>query len=243
MMGFIISKMNMLIMVTAIFAIVAYFTFFFGKSIEQREAQALLDRFSEETIGVLSSNGQCHISVMTIPPYIRSLGTGELNNRLRFLVQIDKIEPPGGGKTQISFSILRKKDERVIASRPFATEATVRLFDWDERSANLTQDSDAQIRLNPVSAIPISGGAGGAPTSAAATDSLLMIKEVYNGETLLYLIPCSSQYGQCSANFAQATCLIKEERNIPECNGQCSSSTSVTEACKQADGFNCTSGV
>lgn len=81
-------------MVTAIFALVAYFAFFFGKSVELRDANALLNNFSEDSYGVLSSTGQCHQVMVSVPPFIRSIGTGEIGNKLRFLVQVDKIINP-----------------------------------------------------------------------------------------------------------------------------------------------------
>ena len=92
MLAFILSKMNLLLMVTAIFALMAYFTFFVSQSVVLREAQELLGRFSEDTYGVLTSSGQCHQTIVPIPRYIYAIGSGERRNQLRFLLHISKIE-------------------------------------------------------------------------------------------------------------------------------------------------------
>lgn len=203
MLGFILSKLNLLIMVTAIFAIVSYFSFFVAKSVENREASELLNKFAEETYGVLSSTGLCHQSVIRVPPHISSIGTGELNNRLRFLVNIDKIAGTPTTPTKIIFSILRKKDGTVIDSRSFETQADVRLFQWyPDAAADIDEVSGVapqNVQINPVSKIP--------------TESILLVKEVLQGKTTLFLIPCSTQSGYCSANYAAAQTKIGRNFN------------------------------
>ena len=199
MLGFILSKMNLLIMVTAIFAIVAYFVFFLNLSLVGREAQTVLNGFVEETYGVLSSTGQCHQTIVTIPSYIRSVGSGEVNNRLRFLVRIAKIPNPQSEKTTISFSILNKKDNKVLAAQPFATDAQVELFNWEAENGlggALLPAETEPVLINPVSAPP--------------TDSILLVKEVFLGKPFLYVIPCSSDSAWCTKNFETVRDMSKQ---------------------------------
>lgn len=183
MLGFILSKMNLLIMVTAIFAIVAYLALFIGRSLEVREAQAVLDKLVEETYGIVSSTGQCHQTIVAIPRYIHSIGTGELNNQMKFLVHVNKI-PAAGGKTTISYSIWPKKSDKALAAQPFGVESSVEveLWEWDNVHGGMPIDGPKdEIIINPNSEI--------------ATDSLLLVKEVYLGKTTLFIATCSSELG------------------------------------------------
>ncbi|MBU0635623.1 hypothetical protein KKE06_01205 [Candidatus Micrarchaeota archaeon] len=229
MLAFILSKMNLLLMVTAIFAIMAYFTFFVSQSVVLREAQEVLNRFSEDTYGVLTSSGQCHQTIVPIPHYIYAVGSGERRNQLRFLVSISKINIPGE-KTQLSFSLLRKKDEKVLAAKLFATNAEVNLYSWDPSTGGTIAEetgSDPTIVLNPVS-------------EPLETDSLLLIKEVYHGSTNLYAVPCNNEAAVCAANYGQLTCLVKKSRGISACTGDCSN---PSDACLKEEGFNCEVGI
>lgn len=210
MLGFILSKLNLLIMVTAIFAILTYFTFFVGQSVELRESQAILNNLVEETYGVLSSTGQCHQTVATIPRYIHSVGTGEFNNRLRFFVEISKTQAPGSAKTTISYSILARKpgQEPVrLAARPFSTDADVQLWAWDStKGATPILKTDPTILVNPNSVVP--------------TDSLLLIKEVYLDHITLYIITCSSDTGDwCKKNFEDLKTHVDASRS--NCGTEC----------------------
>ncbi len=195
MLGFILSKMNLLIMVTAIFAIVAYFMIFVNQGTVGRQANGILTNMVEETQGVVSSSGQCHQSIVRIPRYIQTVGSTSLGGRVRFTIRVNKIcvpEPcvPGSEKI-VSYSLWTGKGDNAeaIAAKPFSTSADeVDLFQWRIDSGFSIDPPSNEIFLDPNAKTPM--------------DSLLLIKEVYLGKTYLYVIPCSSEGSACRDNWA-----------------------------------------
>jgi len=195
MLGFILSKMNLLIMVTAIFAIVAYFMIFVNQGTVGRQANGILTNMVEETQGVVSSSGQCHQSIVRIPRYIQTVGTTSLGGRVRFTIRVNKIcvpEPcaPGGEKI-VSYSLWTGKgnDAEAIAAKPFSTSADgVYLFPWDV-------DTGGSPMGNPGPEMPLD------PNGKIPVDSLMLVKEVFLGKTFLYIFPCSSELDWCRVNY------------------------------------------
>lgn len=212
MLGFILSKMNLLIMVTAIFAIVAYFMIFVNQGTVGRQANAILTNMVEETQGVISSSGQCHQSIVRIPRYIQTVGTTSLGGRVRFTVRVNKIcvpEPcvPSSEKI-VSYSLWTGKGSsaEAVAAKPFSTTADeVYLLQWRIDSGFSMDSPSTEIFLDPNAKTPM--------------DSLMLIKEVYLGKTYLYIFPCSSEGSHCYLNYLNFPEKITDlSNNIPARN-------------------------
>lgn len=206
MLGFILSKMNLLIMVTAIFAIMAYFMIFVNQGTIGRQANAILTNMIEETQGVISSSGQCHQSIVRIPRYIQTVGTTSPGGKVRFTVRINKIAQGTGTEKIVSYSIWVKKgsNEEAVAAKPFSTTAEeVYLYPWEKSTSGL-------VILSPNTEISFD------PNGQPPADSLMLIKEVYLGRTYLYLFPCSSEGGggggdHCRTNYLGLNSFQKQE--------------------------------
>ncbi len=209
MLGFILSKMNLLIMVTAIFAIVAYFMIFVNQGTVGRQANGILTNMVEETQGVISSSGQCHQSIVRIPRYIQTVGSTSLGGRVRFTIRINKIVQGTGTEKIVSYSLWTGKGDNAeaIAAKPFSTSADeVYLLQWRTDSGFSIDPPSAEIFLDP----------NGAPVPM---DSLMLIKEVYLGKTYLYIFPCSSESSHCRLNYINFPEKITDPmNNIPNRN-------------------------
>ncbi len=203
MLGFILSKLNLLIMVTAIFAIVTYFTFFVGETAVSQQAQQTLERFVEVTRDAIKSPTLCHRVSIGIPPFIYSLASGQPNNRIFFKVKISKIagnpsaSPPV--PSELIFAMVRSFDNKVLAAQRFGTTAEIKLYDWKANIPDALPEAAAgiPIELDPQSA-------------PNPTDSMWIIKETFEGNDFLYVVPCSSGGGICGANFEK---LLRSVRN------------------------------
>ncbi|MFH0955354.1 MAG: hypothetical protein V1777_04595 [Candidatus Micrarchaeota archaeon] len=192
MLDFILSKLNLLIMVTAIFAIVAYFSFFVDQSVVDRKASQILSRFAEDTRTNVNSQNLCNVSTLTIPPYLCSQGCGSSSNRVYFKVRISKIPESGTDPTLPSYSpntlvysLLESKagvtQGRVLASQPYQMKAQIRLFSFNPIIGSFSEvtDPNGNSVLDPQSA-------------PSPTDSILLVKETFEGNETLFVVPCSS---------------------------------------------------
>lgn len=213
MLDYALSKINMLIMVTAIFAIMTYFAFYLGRSLEKQQADLVLSNMTEDAFGVLNSSSICHQVNLTLPPYINTLGRADSGDRLYYVLQVHSqtnIKP--GSDPQLNaiiFSIRDKKTKEILAARQINTTAAIELFSWSSglsssQAVSRVNPPDNNIELNPQSAI-------------SPENAIRFIKEVYNGESTLFVIPCSTSNNFCQTNYASVVTQILSERSRFNC--------------------------
>lgn len=226
MLDYILSKLNILIMVTAIFAIGTYFAFYLAQSLEKQQADTVLNQISDEVYGVLTSQSICHEVTLTLPAYINTLGRSDTGNKLYYLFQANDIEAAqtSGGESinALVFSIRNKRTHQIISAEQIPTTADIVLFKWVSAltpSISIAQnDTDGKICgasgqtctvLNPVAQPP-------------SENAIKIVKEVYQGKTTILVIPCSTGRSWCEANYQAAVKLMKEKRggyfNCEPCN-------------------------
>ena len=207
MLDFILGKLNLLIMVTAIFAIVAYFSFFVDQSVVDRKASQILSRFAEDTRTTVNAQNLCNKSTLTVPPYLCSQGCGSSGNRTYFKVRISRISGSGTEPNTLVYSLLETKagvsEGRILSSEPYQMKADIRLFDFDVDIGLFREATGNSIVLNPQSA-------------PSPTDSILLVKETFEGRETLFVVPCSSDIGAltdyCSDNFDELVHIVSAER-------------------------------
>lgn len=108
--------MNLLILVTAIFAIVAYFSFWLGESMVSQQASQIINRYSRNAENIIFAPNQCNVTNVTIPPWIDFFGSLETNNRFMYLLDVSKIEnvsTTAGNKVMnnLVISVIDKKNK------------------------------------------------------------------------------------------------------------------------------------
>ncbi len=207
MIGFILSKLNLLILVTAIFAIVAYFSFWLGDQMVSQQAQQIINRFSRNAGNIIHAPNQCNITSLTIPTWIEFFGNLETGNRFFYLLEISKLEnvPTASGSGTINnliVSVIDKKRQRVIAAKALGTTSAIRLFKWSPKDDIFeeTMPPGKNTVLNPQSA-PLK------------TDTVYLVKEIYHGDSFFYVVPCSSEAHSCEANLEKLGAIIAGERS------------------------------
>ncbi|MFH1696281.1 MAG: hypothetical protein ABH854_00020, partial [Candidatus Diapherotrites archaeon] len=70
MLGFILSKLNLLILVVAIFAIVAFFTTSLADVMKQKEAQEISTRVMSKANALVNSPTSCDSVPYNLPPHL-----------------------------------------------------------------------------------------------------------------------------------------------------------------------------
>lgn len=182
MLGFILSKMNLLILVVAIFAIVSYFATSFIIVTMDKEAQIVVDRAKRMADSLVNSPSYCDSVRYAIPSSL-SVSGGEQFYAMKISTS-DIPESGEGGKEMkyLMFQIFKRKDRaHAIATDSFITSATIRMFGELDGVWSEVQDG---VFADPQAAVP--------------TNEIIFVKEVVGGQPIVYIIPCNS--GTCVAD-------------------------------------------
>ena len=107
MLGFSLSKLNLLILVTATFAIIAYFMFGISDQIINSAAQQTVGAYSGKAANVITSQSLCFKTDATIPPNISYFGGLNDAKRFFYLMNISRFpeEYDPDELTSVIFSI------------------------------------------------------------------------------------------------------------------------------------------
>ena len=187
MVGFTLSKINLLIFVTAMFVIIVYFTFGFSDVLLKQQTSQMVNRYANEAVGLINSKSFCVQNTITFPSAISYLG----DQRIFYLLKIEKVESQDITRpNNLIFSIFsRKEPTKVLASRRIDTFAKIHFFNQNPEGS--FQSDTALVLIDPQSAPSI-------------LDSLFIAKETFNGQDYVYLTNCSSTTaGGCSENIAK----------------------------------------
>jgi len=179
MLGFILSKLNLLILVVAMFAIIAYFTFSLADVVEIQESQRLLDRLSRTSSSMVNSPSYCDSLTFNFNESLKIMG-----KPLFYSIRVGYQDvPQEGGEdvTFIIFSFYPTRSDRAIAAESFKTNAKVFFYSFETGSTVQVNDE-----TDPSGWIEVE------PSSVPPTNAIVVIKQVVNGEQELHFIPCLS---------------------------------------------------
>jgi len=198
MLGFVLSKLNLLILATAIFAIVGFFAIGLTGISKVNEASELASRMKEKADALANSASYCISDSYPVPNELYVAG-----NEFYYVLVVSKeiIELEDGGEVNtLIFSVYSRSEmersfdisdykAKAIAATSLRTKADLRLFgtDYDEgkvfTGSIIEQDP---IYIDPQAVNP--------------TTHLYFVKEVVGGEPTLYVIGCGPGSLVCSAN-------------------------------------------
>ncbi len=198
MLGFTLSKLNLLILVTAIFTIIAFFLFSLTDIVISDLAQQHVKDYSETVFGLVSGEMLCRKTTVTIPESIEYFGGLAPSKRLYYVMHLKRYpnHPKEGQLTTLIFQIASRKDpDRVIATSSIDINAKIFLYDWDPELNLFTEGRS--LTLDPES----TGDQG-------AKNSMVLVKEVFGGESYLHVIACSSSAAMCETNLGRASCWL-----------------------------------
>ncbi len=203
MLGFILSKMNLLILVVAIFAIVAFFTFGLADIIKIKESELVLDRVTKKAYALVNSPSYCDSAYHYLPRAITVTGED-----FYYVMKISKgtIELAGGEDTNILiFSVFSRKDQtNALAANSFRTKAAIWIFskDYDGKEYSGSIENVCDSPDEGCSAVLD-------PQARGKQDALVLVKEVIGGLPILYVIPCNSEGNICEAVKEEVGCLVR----------------------------------
>lgn len=213
MLSFILSKMNMLIFATAMFAI-ALLMLSFTSSIELKNITNSNLNLNVQVIEEqLNMDSLCSWKSIAIPDTLRF----GLNNSNQLFYELKFSTSVLGNFTALSLSINERGKENIIDAKRIITSAKVILIDPgfiitdDPIAPYYKSGSDKSISLFP--RLGLRG------EQVVAPNSFVALKRVVGGEEKLYIIPCSTAKNEipnnCVANILRVGCYELQRESLP----------------------------
>ncbi|MFH1256093.1 MAG: hypothetical protein V1494_02260 [Candidatus Diapherotrites archaeon] len=185
MLGFILSKINLLILVISVFAIVTFFLFGLSDIVKVEEMKLLLNRAVKLSDSLVAAPTLCESAYHYLPNYIRLLGD-DFYYVMRVSRQQLELEN-GEYVNYLIFSVMSRKDYQQavkegkepnsIAANSFRTSADVRIWSKVDDEWGVV---DSAI-IDPQAALP------------DTRNAFVFVKEIVGGKATLYVIPCNAQ--------------------------------------------------
>ena len=190
MVGFILSKMNLLVLVTAIFVIVTYFSFGFSEVMLAQKAVYLINEYATPIQNMVNSPNLCVTTTYQLPAVIKYFGGKEFFYKIKInkIISTDEVSP-----NYIVFALSgRGKKSTVIAAKKIETSAEIHLFstldpETGETTTSLFDYTDTdEIVLDP--------------QSKSSVDSIYLAKQINDGKGYVFLMTCSAAQNTCKIN-------------------------------------------
>lgn len=173
MIEFILSKINLLILVVALFSIISFFTLNVGGIFLTGEVKQVLDKYAVTLNGMIVAPTTCDSKPTTIPNKFSSFG-----NNVFYRMSISQFPDPNGvAGTRVIFAVSDvRRPNTLLAASSLSTQADVVIMD-----------------LSGGSVVPLSNGEELIldPQAVPPTNAFYAVKSVKLGRTTLYLFPCA----------------------------------------------------
>lgn len=202
MMMFALSKINLLILVVALFTIIVYFAFGFQNVLLTNLAGQEVGKVIEQASYLINSKNLCGTIEVSVPEKL----TTAAGQGYYFVMEIREVEL--GDRNSLIFSIInrdefltakrRGREPTIVASDRRNLRASVHIFSIDERLDELCPSSSSILGLS---------------IGGVIIDNTVIVKEVFEGKDHVYVIPCSSASDtSCEENTQKVACWIREKR-------------------------------
>ncbi len=173
MIEFILSKINLLILVVALFSTITFFTLNVGGIFLAGEVKQELDKYAVTLNGMIVAPTTCDSKPTSIPNKYSSFG-----NNIFYKLTISQFPDPAGiAGTRIIFSASDvKRPNTILAASSLSTQADVVIMDVSGGSV-VPLSSGEELVLDPQGVPP--------------TNAFYAVKSVKLGRTTLYVFPCA----------------------------------------------------
>lgn len=189
MIEFILSKINLLILVVALFSIISFFTINVGGIFLSGEVKQELDKYAYAINGMIVAPTTCDSKPIIIPNKFSSFG----NNIYYHLTIAAFPDPNGITGTRVIFSVNDiKHPNTILAASSLNTQANVVIYDLSGVDP-LEILNGEELVLDPQAVPPL--------------NAFYAVKSVKQGRTTLYLFPCAitSSGDTCVGNSGAKT--------------------------------------
>lgn len=172
MIEFTLSKINMLILVVALFSIISFFSLNVGKIFLVGEVKQQLDKDALTLNNMMVAPTTCDSKPFVIPPRYTSFGSN-----VYYTLAISKAADPNGVFNRLIFSVSDvRQPTTVLAASSITTPSRIVILD-NSGGAFVPLGDLEELRLDPQSVPPV--------------NAFYAVKSVKQGLTTLYIFPCA----------------------------------------------------
>ncbi len=198
MLGFSLSKMNLLILVTALFIIFSFFVSTMSNLIVSSAAKQELTKYVSKIAVATNSDNMCYITTIYIASPIKYL-----TQSLYFQLLLKKQDLENNmSKLTIALTKRKGREIEVICTQSLTFDGAIKFYSWNPKREEEIEEVE-ELFLDPRKPFGM---------QLISANQLLIIKEQRNGKNYLHLIPCSSRIeGSCERNIAKVKEVIKKE--------------------------------
>ncbi|MFH1545397.1 MAG: hypothetical protein ABIE23_04925 [archaeon] len=195
MLGFTLSKMNLLILVIAVFAITSYFLFGLSQIMLEKAGTDYIISTKNIVYGmIVTSESLCDQKPFYLPSSLEVNPTNTFGRGLYYKLTIKSIDTSEDDIKKIIFQITpRTKPEQLIAADSFDVNAVVKFFEHDPSDNDPEFNNENLVELDPQGYPP--------------TNTIIIVMQVVNGKKNVFFVPCtttSSVRDDCSVRYDKA---------------------------------------
>jgi len=184
MIEFSLSKLNMLIFVTAVAAIVIFFIGAVNSNMKTRQSYELVYKIGKELKTGTESNSYCTVKFMDIPKTIQTNSGNSDAFNIKYKLNVSSF--PEQGKLVLAVVDRKVNKPRIYAAYDIDYNGDVKIFESD------ICDNYPVCEINPAE----NNSTYFDPSKAYSIDStILFAKTINQGQPVIYLIPCVRKNG------------------------------------------------
>jgi len=185
MIEFSLSKLNMLIFVTAVAAIVVFFMSAVNSNMKTRQSYELVYKVGRELKTGIENNSYCTVKFINIPRNIQTNSGGGNVFNMKYKLNISSYDLDDDSKTLVLTILDRKENPRIYAAYSVDYNGKVVLF--ESESCDNYPACDMTV---------VNKSVNFDPSKVDSIDSqILFAKTIDNGKPTIYLIPCVKKSG------------------------------------------------
>jgi hypothetical protein len=206
MMEFALSKLNLLIFVTAIAAIVLFFMNTVNSNFRTRQSYELTYKVGESIKSGIESNSYCNIKSIEIPTKIKINSGSSYNHTNKYILNISSFT--SGDQNKLIVSVLDSKKKNIFAAYDIDYNGTVNLYSWNYNNGiykfENTDDSQLEFKYLDFDTLRMN----------SIDNRIIVAKKIINNRAQIYIFACGYKNnipGCASTNSNFLETLIKDE--------------------------------
>lgn len=204
MIEFALSKLNLLIFVTAIAAIVVFFIGSVNSNMKIKQSYELLYKVGKELKIGIDSSSYCTVKFIDIPRkiYVNSGGSDAFS--INYKLNVAMVKSPDGDTGKIVLSVIDRKSKKpqIYAAYDIDYNGDVMFYDSNYSNGHYNFTETKTANFDP-------------QKSNSIDNTILFVKKIESGKPKIYLIPCLLKNGiyQCKdfiekdQNLSSISCL------------------------------------
>ncbi len=188
MIGFTLSKINLLILAISLFAIIGFFTFGIQKNFLHDEASNVIEQNYQQFLNIVNSSLSCSQKIISLPNHLTYFGS----NRFFYILTIRKVVEENKPPILVLSISDRKTGKDILSAKlleiPEITvgSSNIKLF-YTDNAGNFSEAESIVVD----------------PQGFPPTNALIVVKEEFVDSVNFYVVSCNGQSAskECEANL------------------------------------------